>query len=560
MPRMAAIVDRASWLWLSLACAPSLDTDFGWGEPSGAGCSASLGPHDVQGPGSSSELDGQRIEVCGIATLARGGDGGRAGFFLQSTEPDDDELTSEGLFVAVASVAPAPGTLVRVRGLVTETAGMTALDAVERLEQCGPTDIQPVPLDVRHLEAAERWEGTWLAASARWTVVEASEALGSTIEASAEGRLYASGHELGSAAPASRPWTIESEESEGAQAQDARAPDALPPRLGSRLERIVGVLEVQGESRRLLTAKALTWPSTVPPGPERAREKGLRLAALNLDNYFLDLEGPGARTEQELHRQREKLVAALRGLDADILALTELENRGSASLADLLGGLDQELALDQRYVFVESSPPSGPTLRAGIAFRPARVNARGEAWWDSRPGFRRAPLFQSFEIGGRGFTLGVVHFKSKRCEAPVIVTSEGCGENARLAEAELLLEAARAMGQRDGGVPLLVLGDFNSDGREAPIAALERGGFVDLLGALPAADRYSYVFDGRASLLDHALGWGGFEALTAGAAIWHINADESPLRGYSLDNPPSAYAPDARRSSDHDPIIIDLHP
>jgi predicted extracellular nuclease len=170
-------------------------------------------------------------------------------------------------------------------------------------------------------------------------------------------------------------------------------------------------------------------------------------------------------------------------------------------------------------------------------------------------------MFQSFESAGRGFTLGVVHFKSKRCDAlPVIVTSEGCGEDVRRAEAELLLEAARAIGRRDGGAPLLVMGDFNSDGLEAPIAALERGGFVDLLGALPAADRYSYVFDGRASLLDHALGWGGFEALTAAAAIWHINADESPLRGYSLDNPPDAYARDARRSSDHDPIIIDLHP
>jgi predicted extracellular nuclease len=554
MPRMAAIIGKAPWLWLGLACAPSLDTDFGWGEPSGAGCHASLSPHDVQGPGRASELEGQRIEVRGVATLARGSEAGRAGFFLQSTEPDDDELTSEGLFVVLGSVAPAPGTLVRVRGLVTEIAGTTGLDAVERLDQCGPAKIQPVPLDVQHLAAAEHWEGTWLAARARWTVVDASGARGGAIEASVEGRLYASGHELGSAAPASMPWTIES-------ASSARAPDALPPRLGAVLEGIVGVLEVQGESRRLLTAEALAWSSTVPPAPERAREKGLRLAALNLDNYFLDFEGPGARTEQELARQREKLVATLRALDADVLALTELENRGSTSLADLLVGLDQELALEQRYAFVEASPPSGPTLRAGIAFRPARVSARGEAWFDRRPGFRRAPLFQSFESGGRGFTLGVVHFKSKRCDAlPVIITSEGCGEDARRAEAALLVEAARTIGQTEGGSPLLVMGDFNSDGLEAPIVALERGGFVDLLGALPAADRYSYVFDGRASLLDHALGWGGFEALTAGAAIWHINADESPLRGYSFDNPPNAYAPDARRSSDHDPIIIDLHP
>jgi predicted extracellular nuclease len=559
MPRMAAIIGKAPWLWLGLACAPSLDTDFGGGEPSDAGCRASLSPHDVQGPGGSSELEGQWIEVRGVATLARAGEAGRAGFFLQSLESDGDERTSEGLFVALGSVAPVPGTLVRVRGLVTEAEGMTTLDAVERLDQCGPMAIQPAPVDVQHLDAAERWEGTWLAASARWTVVDTSQALGGALAASAEGRLYASGHALGGAAPAPRPWTIES--AAGAPTEEVRAQDALPPRLGAVVDRIVGVLELQGESRRLLTADSPAWSSTVPPAPQRAREQGLRLAALNLDNYFLDLEGPGARTERELARQREKLVAALGALDADILALTELENRGSASLTHLLVGLEQQLAPELRYAFIESSPPSGPTLRAGIAFRPARVSARGEAWFDSRPGFRRAPLFQSFESGGRGFTLGVVHFKSKRCDAlPVIVTSEGCGEDARRAEAELLLEAARALGQRTGGAPLLVMGDFNSDALEAPLVALERGGFIDLLRALPPMDRYSYVFEGRASLLDHALGWGGFEALTAAAAIWHVNADESPLRGYSLDNPPDAYARDARRSSDHDPIVIDLHP
>lgn len=558
MPGMEAFVGKAAGSLLALACAPSLDPDFGWAEPAGGGCRASFSPHDVHGRGSASKLLGQRIEVRGVVTLVRAGDAERAGgFFVQSTEPDGDDFSSEGLFVALATDAPAPGTVVRMLGVVTETAGVTTLDAVERLDQCGQARIEPVPLDVQQLQDAERWQGTWLEAQARWTVVDTSDARQGAIDASADGRLFASGHPLGSAAPPFSAWAIES-------AVPALPPDGAAretPRLGAVVDRIVGVLEVQGESRRLLASELVRWSSTVPPAPERARPQGLRLAALNLDNYFLDSDGPGARTEQELARQRQKLVAALRALDADILALTELENRGSASLADLLGGLDPELAVDRSYTFLESSPPVGPTLRAGIAFRPARVGARGEAWWSSHPGFRRPPLFQSFESGGRGFTLGVVHFKSKRCDTlPVIVTSEGCGENERRAEAELLLEEARTIGRSEGGAPLLVMGDFNSDGLEAPMVALERGGFVDLLGRLPAADRYSYVYDGRASLLDHALAWGGFDALTADAAIWHINADESPLRGYSLDNPPDAYAGDARRSSDHDPVIIDLHP
>jgi predicted extracellular nuclease len=187
------------------------------------------------------------------------------------------------------------------------------------------------------------------------------------------------------------------------------------------------------------------------------------------------------------------------------------------------------------------------------------VRSRAEAWFDERPGFRRAPLFQSFDGPGYGFTLGVVHLKSKRCDGrPEIISSEGCGEPVRSEEAALLVDGARALALSEPLEPLLLLGDYNGDSLEAPLLALRDAGFVDLLDGLPAADRYSYVFEGRASLLDHALAGNGAARLARGAAIWHINADEPFFRGYSLDNPPAEYHPDARRSSDHDPIIVDL--
>jgi predicted extracellular nuclease len=187
------------------------------------------------------------------------------------------------------------------------------------------------------------------------------------------------------------------------------------------------------------------------------------------------------------------------------------------------------------------------------------VRSRAEAWFDERPGFRRAPLFQSFEAPGYSFTLGVVHLKSKRCDGqPEIISGEGCGAPVRAEEAALLVEGAQALAASEPLEPLLLLGDFNGDSLEAPLLALRDAGFVDLLDRLPAAARYSYVFEGRASLLDHALARSGAARLARGAAIWHINADEPFFRGYSLDNPSAEYHPDARRSSDHDPIIVDL--
>jgi predicted extracellular nuclease len=316
------------------------------------------------------------------------------------------------------------------------------------------------------------------------------------------------------------------------------------------------VLELAGGAPALLGAEAPAW-APAPPAPERAAPERLRVVALNLDNYFVTLGGRGARSAAELERQRDKLVALLLALDADILALTELENAGARALEHLLEGLDARLEPALAYRFAESTPPAGSPLRAALAYRATRVRARGDAWFDARPGYQRAPLFQAFERDGARFVLGVVHFKSKRCgDEPTLVPAGGCGDDTRVAEAELLIQTARDVSARDDGW-LLVLGDYNADSLEAPLTTLERAGFRDLLDTLQDADRYSYVYAGRASLLDHALAAPGRRTPPAEVAIWHINADEPAFRGYALDA--SALA-GAARSSDHDPLIVDLQP
>jgi predicted extracellular nuclease len=331
------------------------------------------------------------------------------------------------------------------------------------------------------------------------------------------------------------------------------------PRRGTRLAALRGVVRLESGTPRLLVPALPVWAAAAPPAPVRARPGALRVVALNLHNYFISPLGLGARSELELQRQRTKLAAALLALDADVLALTELENDGSRSLEHLLEGLAGEAPDHPAYTFAEEAPPSGSQLRVAIAYRPARVWPNGPAWFETRSGFRRAPLFQSFDAARGSLTIGVVHFKSKHCgDEPMLVPEEGCGDDTRRAEAELLLESLQGQRTRRPLEPLLVVGDLNSDPLEAAVVTLEQGGLVDLLGALPQDERYSFVYEGRASLIDHALGSSELAARARGAGIWHINADEPAFRDYSLDNPPDAYVADARRSSDHDPIIVDL--
>jgi predicted extracellular nuclease len=409
-----------------------------------------------------------------------------------------------------------------------------------------------VVVDAVSLAEPEPLEHMLVEAHADWTVVDVSTASSNagSVLLSPRGRQFSAGHELGAAAAAVQTWRLEPSTS---------APIALGslPRRGARLATLTGVVSLAAASPSLLVPATPVWSAEVPAPPARPHPGRLRIAALNLHGYVVAGRLPGTRSELELGRQRDKLVAALRALDADVLALTELENAGSSGLEHLLEGLAAQAA-GEPLVFLEAPSPGGSELRAGIAFRPGRVSSLGPAWFDTRAGFRRAPLFQSFETSAGSFTLGVVHFKSKLCGGePEVVPAEGCGADTRRAEAELLLESLRGLRERRPLEPLLVMGDLNSDPLEAAVQALEAGGLVDLLGALPSADRYSFVYEARTSLLDHALGSPELAARAFGA-IWHINADEPSFRDYSLDNPPELYVADARRCSDHDPVVLDL--
>jgi predicted extracellular nuclease len=551
---MLRVIPLTVWLGIGAACAPNLDADYGGtAEPAPTACRPSLAPHDVQGPAAQSPLVGQTLDVGGVVTFAAELGPGRAGFFLQSLEEDADPLSSEALFVVWPGSVPVTGSRVRARGTVGETAGITELQAIERLDECGTRAVAPEPLDARELEQPEAWEGRWVRARGDWSVVDVPGSPGDgRVTASPRGRVFASGHALGDDAGPEL-WTVRPALSGLAQ----RAHGEPLPRLGAALGELDAVLWAEGTTRQLLTAEPPAWLSNVPAPPARPPGSGLRIVGSNLDNYFVDLGGRGARSADELVRQRDALVAVFAALDADILALTELENRGAESLVHLLEGLDRALPGDRRYAFEEAPVPGGSALRAGIAFRPGRVRARGPAWFSDAPGFRRPPLFQAFESQGFSFTLAVVHLTSKRCDGePALVPPEGCGDDTRRREAELLLDQARALALSVPPEPLLLMGDFNADVREAPLELLARGGFEDLLSALPPSDRYSYVFEGRASLLDHALAPRGFDNHVRSAAIWHINADEVRRSDGSLDAPTAA----ARGASDHDPIVIDLHP
>ena len=321
----------------------------------------------------------------------------------------------------------------------------------------------------------------------------------------------------------------------------------------------------------------------------------LKVASFNVLNYFLTLDttasdevgscGPsgtldcrGADSAQELARQRAKLLAALQGLHADVLGLIEVENTtGVEPLADIVAGLPG-------YAFINTGTIGTDAIKVGLLYKPASVSPVGShailnssvdpRFIDTR---NRPALAQTFEETATGarFTVVVNHFKSKGsgCGAgdDDTITGQGNCNGTRTQAARALADwlATDPTGSSDPDV--LIIGDLNSYAKEDPIVALQNAGYTDLVAAFGGSDAYSYVFDRQLGYLDHALANPSLTPQVTGVAEWHINADEVPLFDYNDEVPDAGedpfeeesdtlplYAPNAFRTSDHDPVIIGL--
>ena len=179
----------------------------------------------------------------------------------------------------------------------------------------------------------------------------------------------------------------------------------------------------------------------------------------------------------------------------------------------------------------------------------------------------RPALAQSFRIapGGSVLTVVVTHLKSKNCRAAVgrnqdHKDGQGCFNLARAEAATALAKWSLADPTGTGTDQVLIVGDFNSHRMEDPVRALEKSGLVNLLARFGGAEAYTYVYDGRTGTLDYAFASPQLLPFIAGAAAWHINADEPEVLDYNTEpgKPADYFATDPFRSSDHDPVIIGL--
>jgi predicted extracellular nuclease len=585
--------------------------------------------YTIQGNGLSTPFAGAIFAVEAVVVGDFEGSASQQGFYLQDPTGDGDTSTSDGIFVLTGtSDLVVAGQVVRVTGVARERFNQTALSGgtitnpitAANIVNCGSGSVAPTDVTLPFASATfpERYEGM-LARLPQPLVIS-------------EYFNYDRFGELVLALPLdgeTRPFTGTAIDEPGAPAnartlantlsritlddiQSAQNPPVLRHpngdpfslanrfRGGDTVQNTVGVLGFDFSLYRIFPTGPADYTS-VNPRPAAPEDVGgsLRVAAMNTLNYFVtadyptgnpldnkcgpsnNLECRGWDSDQatEFTRQRDKLLTALAGLDADVLGLNELENStGAEPLDSIVSGLPG-------YAYINTGTIGTDAIKVGLIYRPDVVTPIGAYQiLDSTDDPRfidtksRPVLAQTFMENATGgiFTVAVNHLKSKGSDCndvgdPDAGDGQGNCNGTRTLAAQALVDWLATDPTGSGDADYLIIGDLNSYGKEDPIDAVLAGpddtlgtsdDYTNLIAQFLGPYAYSYLFDAQFGYLDHALASPTLAAQVTGAAEWHINADEPDVLDYDTSFKPPAqdalYEPNAYRTSDHDPVLVGL--
>jgi predicted extracellular nuclease len=530
------------------------------------------------------------------------------GFYVQEEAADSDNnpATSEAIFVYNNGVTdyPAVGSKVRIIGVVEEFFTKTQLKRSAALLDCGTTDtVAAVTLslpfaDLAKLEALESMQ----------VRIDQTLTVSDTFNLGAFGELGLSSKRLYTPTNQFRPGTAEAIALAAQNKLDKIILDDLkngsnpaniiypapgltmnnPVRLGDTFSNLQGVLDYSFNAWRLLPA---VTPNHIAANarqdqPEVKRQDSLKVASFNVLNYFNgNGAGGGFPTSRgandliEFERQADKIVAALAAMDADVVGLMEIENDGYGSASAIVDLISRLNAVVGAGVYTFASVPGSSTLgtdeiSVGLIYKAASVAPVGNAVTTNSGVFgfgNRQPLVQSFKEvkTNEVFTVAVNHFKSKgSCPGSSspdrdFKDGQSCWNATRVQAATQLMSFLNTSPTGQTDPDMLIIGDLNAYAKEDPIQTFINAGFVNLIEKHQGNRAYGYSFSGESGYLDHAIASNSLSSQVSYATEWHINSDEPIVFDYNTEKKSAQqqidlYQDTPFRSSDHDPVIVEL--
>lgn len=579
----------------------------------------------IQGHGTTSPKAGQTVFTQGVVTRLTNN-----GFFLQDETGDNDPATSDGILVFTGSApAVSVGDRIQLTATVAEfkTGSGAEAQANPVTELTGPsgisvlqTGISLAPTVIPFPEGMEgdleRFEGMLVTIDTPLTASQNYfEGRYGQVTLAAEGRLLKPTN-LYPAGSAEAVTLADSNARRRIILDDGTTvqnPNPIPYigadntlRAGDTVAGVTGIIDYGLATSSAAGMSDYKIQPTVTPVFSRDNPRtatpasvggNVKIASFNVLNYFTTFTNGetasgqtgqgctlgsstsaancrGANNLVEFTRQRDKIVSAIKAIDADVVGLMEIQNNGNIALQNLVDSLNAAMGAG---TYTPVALPTGGTgtdaIRVAMLYKPGKLSAMGDAVSDTDPIHNRPPLVQTFSaLNGEQFSVVVNHFKSKgSCPASGDPNADqgdgqGCWNALRVQQSQALLNFVNAHSASVGDNDVLVIGDLNAYGKEDPVLALTTNGLVDELARMNSAP-YSYVFDGEAGYLDHALTTASLNSQIAGTGHWHINADEPSVIDYNTEfkQPacatcsPDLYTPTPYRSSDHDPVLVGVN-
>lgn len=238
-------------------------------------------------------------------------------------------------------------------------------------------------------------------------------------------------------------------------------------------------------------------PPDAPDGPR------FRIATFNVHRFFDTVCDSGAcggveyeelPTQAEFDAKAAQVGDAIRGLDADVVALEEVESQacldallarvGDAMPYGVLGEIHTAASVD---VAILSRTP----IEAVVGHRASEPLAKPDG---SVTSFARELLEVHVRApDGTPVVVFAAHFKSKSSDDPA----------RRLAEARQAALDVNAVAAAQPDALVALAGDLNDTPGSPPIDALVASGLVRVADDLTAADQATYYYRGHGQAIDH---------------------------------------------------------
>ncbi|MCB1055776.1 MAG: lamin tail domain-containing protein [Acidobacteria bacterium] len=543
--------------------------------------------YQIQGSGLTSPLLGQTVTTRDNVVTALDTNG----FFIQTpvSRTDGDPETSDGVFVFTGS-APlvAVGDSVDVTGEVQEFFDFTELggSVTVAINPVGYTlpapvvfdELTPSPNQPQPANELERYEG--MLVSFDGLVTGPSDRFGDVRVLADDARVFRTPGILYPGLPGLPVW-------DGDPQVFDLDPDGLGgpdvPLFAGQAVSATGPLAYAFSDYSLLPTSLTVGPVPPLPRPVRAREAGeLTIATQNMLRFFDDQDDPAISepvlTTQEFDDLLGKFSLYIRTVlgAPDILVTQEVENlnvleRLAARLnaddpslsysayleeGNDVGGIDVGFLTKNDTIAVDAVTQVGKNVLLSVDG--SLLNDRPPLVLDAR-----------YVAGGANFPITVIGVHQRSLSGIDDPGSNGLRvKTKRFEQSEFLAGVIQDLQTTDPSIRLVVTGDFNAlqftdgyvdvlgmvtgnpdpAGAELPAPDLVEPDLVNQVLNVPADDRYSFVFDGGAQVLDHSLTSQVLTPLVSGIEYARGNADSpDSLMADSLS---------PLRVSDHDGLVL----